>query len=464
MINHHCAAVGLFSTTDESLVNFKAIETDKYSLKMSVELSEDDKRICEFTADVSTNGRSKIGHDVLFKLRELMDIPASEWGDLVGVRPTKLFHKQWDKLKDIEKVEKYLKTERGLSDKKVNLLSEIAKLQRKYLTKINKNDISIYAGIPFCTSHCAYCSFPFGLVQQFKELEEFQKAYLMDIKGLSKVIKDYNLAVDTMYMGGGTPTSLDNEMFALVLSELAQLVPEGHEFTVEAGRPDTVTKEKIMAMVKANVNRISINPQTMQQNILKKIGRNHTVESITQLYDFIRMNTSFAVNMDFIAGLPGQKFEDMQENMGYVCKKMPENVTIHTLALKKGSPLYRSKLKDEVPLATEVKAMVEYCSEQLEKAGYKPYYLYRQQYMRASMENVGYALPGYESVYNIQMMEERQNIIGIGPGSTSKWINPKDFRQIKQYMPRNVSVYISEQEELQKKRFKRVEDFYRKDL
>lgn len=457
VISHNCGAAGLFSTKDDADVLLIATENNgKYTLELKI-----DNIVTKiFTDNNSSSGRSNIGRAVLQTLRETLGLKQSEWGDLVGVRPTKFFHKKCKELGSIEKASYFLQDERKVSCVKTALLKSVVKLQQKHLlARTGKKDLSVYAGIPFCTSHCSYCSFPFGLVQQFYKMDDFIKAYVKDCKQMEHIIEEYGLNVDSVYMGGGTPTSLDESDFETALRAISKL-SYNREFTVEAGRPDTVTPAKIKSMQQYGVNRLSINPQTMQDHILKLIGRTHKASSINELYDYVREHTSFNINMDFIAGLPKQTLSDMKENMAYVCQKMPENVTIHTLALKKGSPLYNSKMRDHLPSAENVKEMVEYGATVLEKAGYKPYYLYRQQYMRASMENIGYTLPNKECIYNIQMMEEQQTVLAIGPGSTSKWINPITHRQKKQYMPRDVHVYIDEQETLRNKRALISREFY----
>ena len=261
-------------------------------------------------------------------------------------------------------------------------------------------------------------------------------------------------------MGGGTPTVLEDEDFHQVLKQLSLLVSEGHEFTVEAGRPDSVNPIKLRSMLELGVNRISINPQTMQDDILRRIGRGHSVRDVDELLQYVKNNTSLAVNMDFIAGLPNQTMSNMIENMDYVCQNLPENVTIHTLALKRGSPLYDLHMEDDIPEENLVAEMVQYGKERLEAAGYVPYYLYRQQYMRGQLENIGYTLPDKACEYNIQIMEERQSILSMGPGSSSKWMRAPEYRQLKQHMPKDVDVYHETIDALLEKRHRICERFW----
>jgi hypothetical protein len=253
-------------------------------------------------------------------------------------------------------------------------------------------------------------------------------------------------------MGGGTPTSLGDEDFHYIVQALGELIPEGHEFTVEAGRPDSLNTRKIQSIVEAGVTRMSLNPQTMQDELLRIIGRGHSVKEFLTMYDYVASHTDCSINMDFIAGLPRQTLGDMHENVQYIEQLRPHNVTIHTLALKKGSPLYASRFAHEIPAEDVVQTMLDETHEALLQLGYKPYYMYRQQYMVGQMENIGYTLDTHESIYNIQMIEERQSILSIGPGSVSKWIRGADFRQQKQYMPKDVDAYIQDIERLLEKR------------
>lgn len=443
--------------------------------------------------EISSSGRTHMGGQLLRLLRTAQGLaPVGEWGTMVGVRPTKLFHKLWDQAVQDErssvlpiraaslapmeeaqragqqnfseanavmtnlaqKASEALRELHEVSESKLSLLRQIGTLQRPYVEPKEhmKSHISVYAGIPFCQTRCTYCSFPYGLIQDYERIPEFVRAFRADAAHLEHIVKRFNLTVDSLYMGGGTPTSLDDEEFAHVLAALQPLHQERREFTVEAGRPDSVTKSKLDTMKRCGVTRISINPQSMQDSVLKAIARGHTAADIRQLYKVVKQSTDFIVNMDFIAGLPHQTLAYMEENLDYVCQARPENVTIHTLALKRGSPLYEGHGLEAMPEEAVVKEMVNLSRARLEAAGYVPYYVYRQQYMRGQLENIGYTLPGYECEYNIRIMEERQSILSIGPGSSSKWISGTDYRQKKQHVPKDVSVYIDTLHTLLQKR------------
>ena len=308
------------------------------------------------------------------------------WGTLIGVRPTKLVHHLFDQGLDEKGAEKILTDDYDVADKTAKDLVAMASLQRPYVT------------------------------------------------GRGRKI--------ALYVGGGTPTCLPTRVLQPLMERLARNFPSVREWTVEAGRPDTA-EEGVLTMLKnCGVNRISVNPQTMQQHLLDALGRRHSVDDIYTMYETCRKVGFSVINMDFIAGLPGQTVGDMQENMEIVCKLHPENVTIHTLALKKRAPLFHHDLREKIPPADVTGRMVSLCQSVLAGGGYVPYYMYRQKYMAASFANVGYALPGTVSAYNIEMMEERQSVLAAGPGGATKFLGRDGHTLEKVYMPKDVNTYI----------------------
>ncbi len=423
-------------------------------IRMSSELYSDYIYIWSISGEDTVEGRKTIGREVLSHFRRMLGITTSLWGTLVGVRPTKLTHKLWDALGDLDQVRQELVTTHGISEAKWKLLQQVAVTERPYVEKVQQSPkaISLYSGIPFCETHCTYCSFPYGLIQHYGQVQDFVNTYHRDIEHMKRLVKSHGLEVQSLYMGGGTPTSLGDEDFHHIVQALGELIPTGHEFTVEAGRPDSLNPHKVRSILEAGVTRMSVNPQTMQDELLRIIGRGHSVKEFLTMYDYVASHTDCSINMDFIAGLPRQTLGDMHENVQYIEQLRPHNVTIHTLALKKGSPLYSSRFAHEIPAEDVVQTMLDETHEALLQLGYTPYYMYRQQYMVGQMENIGYTLEGCESIYNIQMIEERQSILSIGPGSVSKWIGGTDFRQQKQYMPKDVDTYIQDIERLLEKR------------
>ena len=471
VIAHQCGAVGLFSSKENpdfiiSVSGSRHVILELFCHKWKQgelletvvqgpsETHADYLHTWSLSGEDSVEGRKVIGREVLSHLRRILGVTNSLWGTLVGVRPTKLTHKLWDTLGDLDQVRQELVTTHGISEAKWKLLQQVAVTERPYVEKVlqSPKEISLYSGIPFCETHCTYCSFPYGLIQHYGQVQDFVHTYLSDIKHMKRLVKSHGLGVQSLYMGGGTPTSLGNEDFHHIVQALGELIPKGHEFTVEAGRPDSLNARKIQSIVDAGVTRMSLNPQTMQDELLRIIGRGHSVKEFLTMYDYVASHTDCSINMDFIAGLPRQTLEDMHENVQYIEQLRPHNVTIHTLALKKGSPLYASRFAHEIPAEDVVQTMLDETHEALLQLGYKPYYMYRQQYMVGQMENIGYTLDTHESIYNIQMIEERQSILSIGPGSVSKWIRGADFRQQKQYMPKDVDAYIQDIERLLEKR------------
>ena len=432
-------------------IQSKLFET---SIHVPPELYSDYVHIWSLSGSDTIEGRKVVGRGVLSELRRILGVKTSLWGTLVGVRPTKLTHKLWDSLGDLEQVRQELESTYSISHVKWKLLAQVAVLERPYVAHVQQfpKEISLYSGIPFCETHCTYCSFPYGLIQNYGKVQDFVDVYHRDIEHMKRLVKTHGLEVQSLYMGGGTPTSLGDGDFHQIVHALGDVIPKGHEFTVEAGRPDSLNANKVQSIVDSGVTRISLNPQTMQDELLRIIGRGHSVSEFLSMYDYVASHTNCSINMDFITGLPRQTLGDMHENLRYIEELRPHNVTIHTLALKKGSPLYGSRFANEIPSEDVVQTMLDETHEALLQLGYIPYYMYRQQYMVGQMENIGYTLPNYESIYNIQMIEERQSILSIGPGSVSKWISGSDFRQQKQYMPKDVDTYIHDIQRLLEKR------------
>lgn len=451
VVAHHAGAAGLFVLTSGADVVLEG-ERDSEGFSLRVVIYGQEK--AQFRGDASSLGRRSIGQNLLVFLREYQGLPRySDWGTMVGVRPTKFIHTGVNR-SGLDYALEELDKQFHVSSDKAQLLAHIVRLQRPYVEPRPDEDqhISVYGGVPFCQTRCSYCSFPYGLIQDYPRVDEFVDAFAKDAQHLRGLIEEKALTVDSLYIGGGTPTALDDASFRRLLESMDGLAKDGQEYTVEAGRPDSITAHKLQAMMDHGVNRISLNPQTMDDAILRAIGRGHRAQDIQDLYKQVRKETDFLINMDFIAGLPGQTMAHMVRNMDYICEAMPENVTIHTLALKRGSPLYEGLGKDQLPALEEVGEMVDYSREYLLSLGYQPYYLYRQQYMTGQFENIGYTLPGKECHYNIYMMEERQSVLSIGPGSSSKWMRGPDYRQLKQYMPKDVDIYIDTLDSLLEKR------------
>ena len=369
--------------------------------------------------------------------------PVSRWGTLTGVRPTKLVHHLRDQERDENKIMDILVSRYHVQPDTARYLITMTGLQRPYIERPD-HEAALYIGIPYCPSHCLYCSFPSRL--SGSELPSFMDRFIVsvvrDIQDIAALCRQYDIQIRSVYIGGGTPTCLPIAGQEAILQAVAGNFREIEEWTVEAGRPDTAGEEVLALLRRYGVNRISVNPQTMQQRLLDLLGRRHRVEDVFDMFSRCRKMGFSVINMDFIAGLPEQTQADMQENMEIVCQLHPENVTIHTLALKKRAPLFHHPLRQQIPPAREVSSMLQSCGDVLKDHGYIPYYMYRQKYMAGSFANVGYAQRGTISRYNIQMMEERQTILSAGPGSTTKFLSRDGHSLKKIYMPKDPEAYV----------------------
>ena len=379
--------------------------------------------------------------------------PQLPWGILTGVRPGKLAHKLLDEGVSAASLPEFLKRHYLLPEAQGSLLRDIAVRQKALLPDASRlQDAGIYIGVPYCPSRCSYCSFPAGIVPQDEESQQnFVNLIEQDIQNVVQLLSMHSLSLRSLYIGGGTPTSLGEKAFGRLLRAASRLLAGTgvSEFTVEAGRPDCFSPGKLAAMEAAGVNRISVNPQTFHDRTLKLIGRRHTVDDFYRAYDLVRKSAIPVVNMDLIIGLPQESEADIAYSLEQAKGLAPENLTVHTLTLKRSAPLFGSAMTLDAGAASR---MVERGRSIAQAMGLAPYYLYRQHYMLGHLANIGYAKPGTESVYNIQMMEERHPVIGIGPASASKAPLADGHHLRKLNMPKNVATYAKSLPELCRKR------------
>jgi oxygen-independent coproporphyrinogen-3 oxidase len=370
------------------------------------------------------------------------------WGILTGVRPTKLLHTMLLDGMSMEQAEKALRENYRLHPDKIAILQEIVKRQQTVLPDLYELDreVSLYIGIPFCPTKCAYCTFPAYAIQgRNGSVEEFLKGLHEEIAAVGEWIDRQELPVTTVYFGGGTPTSITAEQMDALFEQMNRYIPgmdRVRELTVEAGRPDTLDEEKIELMKRWKVDRISINPQSFKEETLKLIGRHHTVKETLTKYELARRMGMSNINMDLIIGLPGEGLETFHETLKVMEELKPESLTVHTLSFKSGSVMTQNKEKYRVAGREETREMVRLAREWAKDMGYVPYYLYRQKNILGNQENVGYAFPGQESLYNIIIMEERQTIIGLGCGAVSKIISPASGRLSRLPNPKEPKAYI----------------------
>ena len=347
------------------------------------------------------------------------------WGALTGVRPVKIPTKAMLAGATPAQAERVLRDTYRVSPLRRKLAMDCARASLEAKESLKPEEVSLYVGIPFCPTRCAYCSFVSADVgKALKLIDPFLEALSQEIKVTGAMLAQAGLRVRTIYFGGGTPTTLSAPQLDRLMGELADAIDLSActEYTVEAGRPDTITREKLSVLARRGCMRVSVNPQTMQDPVLAAMGRAHRAEDIVKAYALARDSGIPCINMDLIAGLPADSLDGFRSSLDQVLELGPENVTVHTLALKKGSRLMEEE--SAIPDDKAVADMLDYAWSALRAAGQIPYYLYRQKYMSGSFENVGWCLPGTESLYNICMMEELHTIVSLGGGGVTKLVNP----------------------------------------
>ena len=370
----------------------------------------------------------------------LPSVPA--WGALAGVRPTKITTKHLLEGGTAASADKLLKEVYFVTPQRRKLAIDCSEATARAAALLDEKDVSLYVGIPFCPTRCAYCSFVSRTVGKRTELiEPYLAALLQEIRLTGQLMASSGKTVRTIYIGGGTPTTLSRQQMDRLLEaistsfDLSRLI----EFTVEGGRPDTLNAEKLQAIAKGGADRMSINPQTMQDAVLKASARPHKAADVLRAYNEAVDAGFKAINMDLIAGLPMDTVDGFKASLDAVAALAPANITVHTLALKKDADLFQRR--ENLPTAEDVTEMVAYASEKLSALGYKPYYLYRQKYMSGSFENVGWSREGLDCLYNIYMMEEVHTIVSVGGGSISK-VNLPDGKLIRFPNPKFPEQYI----------------------
>lgn len=369
------------------------------------------------------------------------------WGILVGIRPSKIVNDLKNKGYDGKEIKKTLKDMYRLREDKIKLVTQVSDKSYPIINN-DKKRISIYIGIPFCPTRCIYCSFasyPLGRFEKY--VEGYLSALKYEIESLSTFVKD-NFTVDTIYVGGGTPTSIGNNDFAFLMNVISDNfdIDCVNEFTVEAGRPDTINEFKLKAMIDAGVGRISINPQTMNEDTLKRVGRNHSVQDVVDKFNLARDLSFTNINMDIILGLPGEGIEHVKYTVEKLISLSPENITVHSMAVKRASKLKESIIENgNIPMIDMniAGSMMDYAQEKLDRAGYYPYYMYRQKQMVGNLENVGYCKKNYECIYNIQMIEEKETILGFGADSVTKAVFLDENRIERLSNKKDIEEYIS---------------------
>lgn len=367
------------------------------------------------------------------------------WGILTGIRPVKIIHDMMDKDINEERIKDVLTKEYKLDLNKSGLILDIAKGQRKHIYPLNSERYSIYISIPFCPTRCLYCSFPSLPIDKYNQyIKEYTMKLIYEIDKISELMEGKD--INTVYIGGGTPTAIPPRELEKIIQNIYLRFGEKNikEFTVEAGRPDTITKEYLMMLNENNIDRISINPQTMNDKTLRLIGRNHTSEDIIRTFKLAKEMNFKSINMDLIVGLPGETIKELRETLEKIMILNPENLTIHTLSVKRGSKFKDTMDEYELQSQDMIREMLDETVKFAKNIELNPYYLYRQKQILGNFENIGYSKPDMECIYNIAMMEEKETIIGLGMGSVSKIFFQDEniikripnFKSLKDYMTR----------------------------
>ena len=386
------------------------------------------------------------------------------WGMLTGVRPTKLAMHQMENGMNEAQAKAFLQKVYCVSEKKARLAVDIACREKALLSKLDYLDgFSLYVGIPFCPSICSYCSFSSSPIDVWSpRMDDYLKALCIELHHIAKETEGKTL--NTIYIGGGTPTTLTAKQLEKLLNVIDELFlneergAELLEYTVEAGRSDSITKEKLEVICSHPVTRISVNPQTMQQKTLDLVGRKHTVQAVKDIFHLARELGFDNINMDLIAGLPGENAEDMRDTLRQIEELSPDSLTVHSLAIKRAARMAQEQpVRD---LHTEITEMVEDAAKTAEKLGLVPYYLYRQKNIAGNFENVGYAKADKAGIYNILIMEEKQTIYAAGAGATTKIVLPekiktengKETNLIRIENVKNIEEYIARIDEMIKRK------------
>lgn len=390
----------------------------------------------------------------LLKAETGMRLP---WGALTGIRPTRLFYEGLDAGLDFPAARARMMREFDLSADRADLLCEIAEMQRG-LRDAPRDCFDLYIGIPFCRTRCSYCSFSSGEIGRNQKLvAPYTAALIREIDLSAQIVREAGLKVRAAYMGGGTPTSIPCDDLERILAAAREAFPGAVEWTVEAGRPDTIDREKLRMLRRMEIGRISVNPQTFCDETLARIGRAHTGADTVAAYEMARELGFDDINMDLIAALPGETPEIFAQTIDRVIDLSPDSVTVHSLAIKRSSRLHEemhvSGAGHTQVSAAGAEEMIAHARARLTAAGWRPYYLYRQKYMAGNLENVGYARTGKACLYNIGNMEETANVLALGAGAISKWLFEKNMRIERAANLKNIEEYVRRVDEMaQRKR------------
>ncbi len=372
------------------------------------------------------------------------------WGSLTGIRPTRLLYEAMEAGMGLEDAVRHVEEAYDVSPDRAALLGEIARMQEG-LREAPADRFDLYIGIPFCKTRCAYCSFSAGEIGDGRRVQPYVNALLREIEQCRDMMRDKGMTLRAGYIGGGTPTAIPCGDLERILAAAQAAFPTAVEWTVEAGRPDTIDEENLRMLRDHGVGRISVNPQSFNDDTLQRIGRAHTGAQTLEAYELARRLGFDDINMDLIAALPGETVDDFRRTLDAVQSLRPDSVTVHSLAIKRSS-----RLHEQLTVAgghTQIGAegageMIALARERLTADGYQPYYLYRQKYMAGNLENVGYALPRKACLYNIGNMEETVSVLALGAGAITKWLFDRALRIERAPNVRNIDEYIARTDEM----------------
>lgn len=383
------------------------------------------------------------------------------WGLLTGVRPVKLYSKMLKSCGEIE-TDKYFKEKLLVSDEKLSLCKETAEPEQNIVNKSSRKSFSLYVSVPFCPSRCSYCSFVSHSVDKAKKLiKPYIELLCEELKVTAKIAAELSLKLETVYIGGGTPVSLEADELGQIMQTISECfdISNIYEYTVEAGRPDAITKEKLIAIKQGGATRISINPQTLNDDVLIKIGRKHTAKQTLDAFKLARELGFDNINTDLIAGLPSESFDSFKDTVDKISKLSPESVTVHSLSVKKASTLSANLELPDFENGETAASMVRYARQTFTNAGILPYYMYRQSKTVGNLENVGYSKKGYEGFYNVYIMDETHTILACGASAVTKLREPGGDLIERIYNFKYPYEYISRFDEMVKRKEK-IKDFY----
>ena len=416
---------------DNPSLYLRTVKNDTH-ITAYAEISLGDKKCCAEKSAEMIAGRTEertlkiaVGDAVLAAAGELMGYRPA-WGMLIGVRPSKVATEMLNSGMSKTRVRRTLNTDYLVIPKKAALAVDVALNEKRISGDVGPKDCSVYVSIPFCPSRCTYCSFVSYTSKRLLDLiPQYLDRLLLDIEANFKVISELGLNVKTVYIGGGTPTILSAEQLERLLSKIAELtdVTKLAEYTLESGRPDTITAEKLAVAYEYGVTRVSVNPQTLCEEILYGIGRSHTVEQFFEAYEMAKASGIRTVNVDLIAGLPGDNFKSFSSSYDQILNLRPENITVHTFCVKKSAEVLRRSSKVYSVTGGDAGKCVDYSQIKALHNGYIPYYMYRQKNTVGNYENVGFSLEGHEGLYNIYMMEELHSIFAAGAGAVTKLVD-----------------------------------------